>query len=77
MMSKVPNSGPLVNFITKTQQASNRKSPNLVLSIQEAIDLSSALGLVLARHNSLLEDIVELQRRTNAPTEIQMDGGTW
>lgn len=75
MSAQAKPSGPIVNFITKVQQANNRKAAQIVLSTQEAIDLSAALSAMLARENSLLSDIVELHKRTNAPTNIQMDGG--
>jgi len=75
-MSKVQASGNVVAFISKVQSASNRKASEVKLSIQEAIDLSASISLMLARQNTLLEDIVELQKRaTSGPTEIALDGG--
>ncbi len=73
---KPPVPGNVAAFISKVQAANNRKAPEVKLSLQEAIDLSAELSKMLLRQNSLLEDIVELQKRLNAgPTEIQMDGG--
>lgn len=71
----VPSS--VARYIAKVQSANNRGSKDVTLSIQEAIDLSAALTLMLSKQSSLLEDIVDLQKRVAAgPTEIILDGGT-
>lgn len=76
-MNKPQAPGSIVNFIAKVSSANNRKSKDLVLSIQEAIDLSTAISQMLVRQNTLLEDIVDLQKRVqNGPTEIVLDGGS-
>lgn len=70
--------GSIVKFISKVQSSNNRKAKEVVLTLHEAIDLSAALSLLLARQNSLLEDIVDLQKRVqNGPTEIILDGGSF
>lgn len=76
MSKPVDAPGSIVKFVAKVQAANNRKSKDIVLSIQEAIDLSATLTQLLARQNSLLEDIVELQKRAQSGSvEIQINGG--
>jgi hypothetical protein len=73
-MSKVPSS--VATFLTKTQSANNRKSKEVVLTIQEATDLSLALSSLLNTQNELLKDIVDLQKRLlDGPIEVIVDGG--
>ncbi len=73
-MSNLPN-GPILNFVTKVQQANNRKSPNIQLTMTEALNLSTELTAILLKQQKLLEDIIELQKRANTPQQIEMDGG--
>ncbi|MNK39735.1 hypothetical protein D3C87_583550 [compost metagenome] len=77
MSKPVDAPSAVARYISKVQSANNRGSKDVVLSIQEAIDLSAALTLMLSKQSSLLEDIVELQKRAAAgPTEIILDGGS-
>lgn len=78
MLKPTDAPGSIVKFVAKVQSANNRKSKDVVLSIQEAIDLSASLTQLLARQTTLLEDIVELQKRVSAgPTELSLDGGSF
>lgn len=76
MVKPVDTPGSIVRFVAKVQSANNRKSKDVLLSIQEAIDLSAAMTQLLAQQNALLTDIVELQKRVaSGPVEVRMDGG--
>ena len=78
MKPPVNASGSIVGFIGKVQSANNRKSKDITLSIQEAIDLSASISVLLSKQNSLLEDIIRLQQQIIAgPIQIEMDGGSF
>jgi len=69
---------PITKFAQRVRAASNRGSKDVVLTLAEAIELSTSLVALQAKENKLLEDIVELQRRAlDGPTQIEMDGGSF
>lgn len=77
MTSKATMPSAVNAFLAKAQSANNRKSKEVVLTLQEAIDLSMALSSMMSKQNELLSDIVDLQKRLlDGPIEIVIDGGS-
>lgn len=64
-------------FIERTKTANARRSKDVVLPINEAIDLSLALTDLLNQRAELLKDIVELQKRANVGSSPNISGGTF
>lgn len=70
-------------FLERVRVASRTKSKQVVLSTQEAEDISLAIAQLMARNNTLLEEIAGLQRETITAqkgamdTTIEVDAGSF
>lgn len=64
----------LRSFLEKYRIAKGAQSKEIRLTIQEAEQLSSAIGLLLAKDFELAEQIIDLQSQLLS-NEVQQDGG--
>lgn len=74
MSDKLMNDG-IHQFLEKFRQAKNFNAKELRLTIQEAEQLSTGIGLVLSRHRILSDRVIELQEELLNPQEVVMSGG--
>lgn len=72
------STAPLESFIKKYQTARSYNSKEIRLTLAEAEEISTAIGLVLANRNTLNERIISLQEQLLAEkTEIEVTGGSF
>ena len=65
-------------FLEKLRLANRSRSKDIRLTIEEAQELGTTISQVLVRQSSLLEEIVELQKRGGDPViNIDMSGGNF
>jgi hypothetical protein len=70
------------NFLKRIQESSKARSQELRITMQEANEIAIAISLVLAKTNSLLEQVTQLQdsiirthNMTASSLDVGMDGG--
>ena len=64
----------LRGFLDKCRVAKGAQSKEIRLTIQEAEQLGSAIGILLARELEMAEQIISLQSQILS-AEVQQDGG--
>jgi flagellar motor switch/type III secretory pathway protein FliN len=68
------NTFPIQQFIQQVKSAESSQAKELKLSITQAKDLAFTLGIVMARLNGNLEEL--LQKPKEEVIKISMDGGS-
>lgn len=63
-------------FVERVRHVARTSGKQVVMSMDEAQDLSNALAIMLLRENELLNEISEL-KSANMITEIVIGGGTF
>lgn len=71
------NTGPLQQFIQLTKSAEQSRAKEVKLSLEQAKNLSYALGIVMSRLHGDLEKLVkDYKNDNNDVIEVRFDGGT-
>lgn len=68
----------LDDFLEKYQTAKNYNSKEIRLTVQEAEQLSTAIGRILVKITELGDTVIELQKEiAQQPVEITVSGGAF
>ena len=68
----------LDDFLEKYQTAKNYNSKEIRLTVQEAEQLSTAIGRILVKITELGDTVIELQKEiAKQPVEITVSGGAF
>lgn len=67
----------ITKFLERVRSAQRSRSRELRLTIEEASELTSAIGILLNKTQKALTEIVNLQTQQNNVTDIVMDGGNF
>ena len=75
-MQKEPiNTSSIEQFIKQVKAADASNSRDVKLDIDTAKNLSYTLGIVLARLNGNLEELIQKNPQEDEVIQVQMDGG--
>ena len=76
-MSTEPiNTSAIQQFLQQVQSAEASRAKDIRMDITQAKNLAFTLGIVMARLNGDLEQIIANKNNTDETVEVQLDGGS-